>query len=90
MAVVICISEEIGFVSAKLKIYLLKKTMKFQITPPSVRLINTATKKLVSEWSHPGGKNISLGSCNQTQVVVAAGSELFLLEIQAGAIKQVR
>ncbi|XP_060580249.1 DNA damage-binding protein 1-like [Ruditapes philippinarum] len=60
-----------------------------QITPPAVRLINTATKKLVSEWSHPGGKNISLGSCNHTQVVVAAGSELFLLEIQAGEIKQV-
>jgi len=45
---------------------------------------------MLGEWSHPKGKNISLGSCNTTQVVVAAGSELFLLEITAGAIKQAR
>lgn len=60
-----------------------------QITPSAVRLIDRTSKKSISEWSHPGGKNISVGSCNKSQAVVAAGSELFLLEIHPGAVKQV-
>ncbi|XP_052801738.1 DNA damage-binding protein 1-like [Mya arenaria] len=60
-----------------------------QITPSSVRLISSSSKKMVGEWKHAGGRNISLGSCNTAQVVVAAGSELFLLDIQAGALEQV-
>ncbi|WAR03144.1 DDB1-like protein [Mya arenaria] len=54
-----------------------------------VRLISSSSKKMVGEWKHAGGRNISLGSCNTAQVVVAAGSELFLLDIQAGALEQV-
>ena len=55
-----------------------------------MRLVNSESKKLLSEWKHPGGKNISLGSCNQGQVVVAVGSELYLLKILTGQIKEVR
>ncbi|KAL3841910.1 hypothetical protein ACJMK2_019999 [Sinanodonta woodiana] len=60
-----------------------------QITTSSVRLISCETKKLVNEWKNPGGKNISLGSCNSKQVVVAVGSELFYLKIQDGSLKQI-
>jgi len=60
-----------------------------QITPSSVRLVSAETKKLVGDWRHPGGKNISLGSCNRGQVVVAVGSELYLLEIQKGSLQQI-
>ncbi|XP_052213076.1 DNA damage-binding protein 1-like isoform X2 [Dreissena polymorpha] len=60
-----------------------------QITPSSVRLISCSSKKMVAEWRHPGSKNISLGSCNSTQVAVAAGSDLYLLAIQAGALEQI-
>ena len=61
-----------------------------QISPSSVRLVSSESKKLLSEWKHPGGKNISVGSCNQGQVVVAVGSELYLLKIQTGSIKEIR
>ena len=63
---------------------------KFQITSASVRLVNTETKKLVGEWRHSAGKNISVASCNGNQVVCAVGSELFYLEINQGELKQIR
>ncbi|KAL5007237.1 hypothetical protein ScPMuIL_016043 [Solemya velum] len=60
-----------------------------QITPVSVRLVSCDTKKIVSEWKHPAGKNISLASCNTTQVVVAVGNQLYYLEIFPGELKQI-
>ncbi|KAK3102365.1 hypothetical protein FSP39_010832 [Pinctada imbricata] len=60
-----------------------------QITPLSVRLISCETQRLVSEWRHPGGKNISLASCNTCQVITAVGSELYYLELAPGCINQV-
>ena len=63
---------------------------KFQITSASVRLVNTETKKLVGEWRHSAGKNISVANCNGNQVVCAVGSELFYLEINQGELKQIR
>ncbi|XP_064600976.1 DNA damage-binding protein 1-like [Liolophura sinensis] len=60
-----------------------------QVTPSSIRLVSCETKKLVCEWSHPDGKNISLASCNNMQVVCAVGSQVFYLEIAPGEIKQI-
>lgn len=61
-----------------------------QITPQSVRLISCDNQKLLKEWKHPGGKNISLASSNTCQVVACVGSELYYLELLQGDIKQVR
>ncbi|XP_021371372.1 DNA damage-binding protein 1-like isoform X1 [Mizuhopecten yessoensis] len=60
-----------------------------QITPVSVRLVSCESRRLVSEWKHSGGKNISLASCNTAQAVVAVGSELYYLEIGQGEVKEV-
>lgn len=61
-----------------------------QITPQSVRLISCDNQKLLKEWKHSGGKNISLASSNTCQVVACVGSELYYLELLQGDIKQVR
>ncbi|KXJ10807.1 DNA damage-binding protein 1a [Exaiptasia diaphana] len=60
-----------------------------QITALSVRLINSATGELVSEWRHHSGKNISVGACNSLQVVAAVGSELYYIEIRVGELVQI-
>lgn len=60
-----------------------------QVTQSAVRLINTDSRALVSEWKHPSMKNISLASCNISQVIIAVGSQLFLLNILPGEVKQV-
>ena len=61
-----------------------------QITAASVRLVERPAKRLCSEWKHSQGKNISLASCNQSQIVCAVGSEVYYLEIFEGEIKQIR
>lgn len=60
-----------------------------QITAASVRLVERPAKRLCSEWKHSQGKNISLASCNQSQIVCAVGSEVYYLEIFEGEIKQI-
>ncbi|XP_059156437.1 DNA damage-binding protein 1-like [Physella acuta] len=55
-----------------------------QITQASMRLLSSTPGGLASEWKHPEGRNISLACCNQSQVVVAAGSQLFYFEIEHG------
>ena len=58
-----------------------------QITQRSVRLVSLAGAGLLCEWTHPEGRNISLASCNTTQAVIAAGSELHYFELAPGQIK---
>ncbi|XP_069757559.1 DNA damage-binding protein 1 isoform X1 [Narcine bancroftii] len=60
-----------------------------QITSGSVRLVSQEPKSLVSEWKEPNGKNISVASCNNSQVVVAVGRVLYYLEIHPRELKQI-
>ncbi|XP_050990651.1 DNA damage-binding protein 1 [Labeo rohita] len=60
-----------------------------QITSVSVRLVTQDSKALVSEWKEPQGKNISVASCNSTQVVLAVGRVLYYLQILTGELKQI-
>ncbi|KAA0714579.1 DNA damage-binding protein 1 DDB p127 subunit [Triplophysa tibetana] len=60
-----------------------------QITSVSVRLVTQDTKTLVSEWKEPQGRNISVASCNSTQVVLAVGRVLYYLQILRGELKQI-
>ncbi|XP_056621586.1 DNA damage-binding protein 1 [Triplophysa dalaica] len=60
-----------------------------QITSVSVRLVTQDTKALVSEWKEPQGRNISVASCNSTQVVLAVGRVLYYLQILTGELKQI-
>ncbi|XP_071830754.1 DNA damage-binding protein 1-like [Apostichopus japonicus] len=60
-----------------------------QITSASVRLVSTQTKLLVNEWLPPSGKNISVATCNQYQIVAAAGHDIYYLEIVDGEVKQI-
>ncbi|KAH0621079.1 hypothetical protein JD844_022103, partial [Phrynosoma platyrhinos] len=60
-----------------------------QITSASVRLVTQEPKALVSEWKEPNGKNISVASCNSSQVVVAVGRVLYYLEIHPQELKQI-
>ncbi len=55
-----------------------------------MRLVKTENKKLVGEWRHSGGKNISVANCNGCQVVCAVGSELYYLEINDAELKEIR
>ncbi|KAI8780683.1 DNA damage-binding protein 1 [Biomphalaria glabrata] len=55
-----------------------------QITQASMRLISCSPGGLAEEWFHPEGKKISLACCNNSQVVIAAGSQLFYFEIESG------
>ncbi|XP_023704861.1 DNA damage-binding protein 1 isoform X1 [Cryptotermes secundus] len=52
-----------------------------QVTPLSARLISVDTKQLLHEWKPPSEKTISVVACNVTQVLCAAGSDLYYLEI---------
>lgn len=61
-----------------------------QITSASVRLVSQDPKALVSEWKEPQGKNISVASCNSSQVVVAVGRALFYLQIHPQELRQIR
>lgn len=47
-------------------------------------------KALVSEWKEPQGKNISVASCNSSQVVVAVGRALYYLQIHPQELRQIR
>ncbi|XP_056322413.1 DNA damage-binding protein 1 isoform X2 [Danio aesculapii] len=60
-----------------------------QITSVSVRLVTQDSKALVSEWKEPQGRNISVASCNNTQVVLAVGRVLYYLQILSGELKQI-
>ncbi|XP_048024173.1 DNA damage-binding protein 1 isoform X2 [Megalobrama amblycephala] len=60
-----------------------------QITSVSVRLVTQDSKALVSEWKEPQGRNISVASCNSTQVVLAVGRVLYYLQILTGELKQI-
>uniref|UniRef100_A0A9L0TTK7 DNA damage-binding protein 1 n=1 Tax=Equus caballus TaxID=9796 RepID=A0A9L0TTK7_HORSE len=60
-----------------------------QITSASVRLVSQEPKALVSEWKEPQGKNISVASCNSSQVVVAVGRALYYLQIHAQELRQI-
>ncbi|KAM7292279.1 DNA damage-binding protein 1-like [Ixodes scapularis] len=59
-----------------------------QVTAAAVRLVDGKTKLLLNEWKPPGGKNISVVTCNQNQVVCAVRQEVFCLEIADGTLKQ--
>lgn len=56
----------------------------------SVRLVSQEPKALVSEWKEPQGKNISVASCNSSQVVVAVGRALYYLQIHPQELRQIR
>uniref|UniRef100_A0A671T3I9 DNA damage-binding protein 1 n=1 Tax=Sinocyclocheilus anshuiensis TaxID=1608454 RepID=A0A671T3I9_9TELE len=60
-----------------------------QITSVSVRLVTQDSKALVSEWKEPQGRNISVASCNSSQVVLAVGRVLYYLQILTGELKQI-
>ncbi|XP_007885606.1 DNA damage-binding protein 1 isoform X2 [Callorhinchus milii] len=60
-----------------------------QITSGSVRLVSQEPKSLVSEWKEPNGKNVSVASCNSSQVVVAVGRVLYYLEIHPVELRQI-
>uniref|UniRef100_A0A4W2FCU0 DNA damage-binding protein 1 n=1 Tax=Bos indicus x Bos taurus TaxID=30522 RepID=A0A4W2FCU0_BOBOX len=60
-----------------------------QITSASVRLVSQEPKALVSEWKEPQGKNISVASCNSSQVVVAVGRALYYLQIHPQELRQI-
>ncbi|XP_067275415.1 DNA damage-binding protein 1 [Pseudorasbora parva] len=60
-----------------------------QITSGSVRLVTQDSKALVSEWKEPQGRNISVASCNSSQVVLAVGRVLYYLQILTGELKQI-
>ncbi|XDV29832.1 hypothetical protein PO909_032866 [Leuciscus waleckii] len=60
-----------------------------QITSGSVRLVTQDSKALASEWKEPQGRNISVASCNNTQVVLAVGRVLYHLQILTGELKQI-
>ena len=45
---------------------------------------------LCSKWEPPSGKIISTASCNNVQVIVTLGRELYYIEIQPDGLKLVR
>lgn len=60
-----------------------------QVTAAAVRLVDSQTKQLLNEWKPPGARNISVVTCNQSQVVCAVRKEVFCLEIGDGVLNQI-
>uniref|UniRef100_A0A1E1XLY5 DNA damage-binding protein 1 n=1 Tax=Amblyomma sculptum TaxID=1581419 RepID=A0A1E1XLY5_AMBSC len=60
-----------------------------QVTAAAVRLVDSQTKQLLHEWKPPGGRNISVVTCNQSQVVCAVRKEVFCLDIGDGVLNQI-
>jgi len=61
-----------------------------QVTEESVRLLSCLPKtQLVSEWKHPSSKNISVAACNNAQMMLAIGKEIFYMQIQEANLKQI-
>lgn len=60
-----------------------------QVTAAAVRLVDRETKQLLNEWKPPGARNISVVTCNQSQVVCAVRKEVFCLEIGDGVLNQI-
>ncbi|XP_065284154.1 DNA damage-binding protein 1-like [Dermacentor albipictus] len=60
-----------------------------QVTAAAVRLVDSQTKQLLNEWKPPGGRNISVVTCNQSQIVCAVRKEVFCLEIGDGVLNQI-
>ncbi|CAL8110980.1 unnamed protein product [Orchesella dallaii] len=52
-----------------------------QVTSAGIRLVDASSKTLLSEWKTPSGKGISVVAGNTNQIVCAAGSELYYVEI---------
>lgn len=61
-----------------------------QITALSCRLVNQDSRKMVSEWRSPSGKNISVANCNGRQIICATGKDIFYLDIHASDLQQIR
>lgn len=59
------------------------------MTPLTARLVSTENRALISEWTPPDEKRISVVACNQTQLVCASASDLYYLEIKAGRLEQI-
>jgi len=57
------------------------KSAILQVTTGSVRLISVATKQKISEWLAPDGKMLNVVACHQSQVLCAAGRDVYYLEI---------
>ena len=77
-------------VTAKGKFYLL--AISFSLCQPSAgaRLVSADTKELVTQWNPPGDGSITVAAGNATQVVCAAGKQLFYLELVSGALNLVK
>lgn len=60
-----------------------------QVTAAAVRLVDSQTKQLLNEWKPPGARNISVVTCNQSQIVCAVRKEVFCLEIGDGVLNQI-
>nr|CAG4643697.1 EOG090X00HD [Lepidurus arcticus] len=57
-----------------------------QVTSGCVRLISAKTSQKISEWCPPSAKSINVVSCNNNQILCAAGSDLFYLEIETDEV----
>ncbi|XP_048518114.1 DNA damage-binding protein 1-like [Dendroctonus ponderosae] len=58
----------------------------FQVTPISARLVTIRGKTLVSEWRPPTEKNIIIVACNESQLVVSTGNQVYYLEIHSNEL----
>ncbi|XP_065222979.1 DNA damage-binding protein 1 [Planococcus citri] len=76
-------TEISGFLSDKQTFYCgnVSQDLIIQVTSFSARLISTQKKQLLSEWKPESDKTISVVACNGGQIVCAAGSELYYLEL---------
>ncbi|ENN77681.1 hypothetical protein YQE_05832, partial [Dendroctonus ponderosae] len=57
-----------------------------QVTPISARLVTIRGKTLVSEWRPPTEKNIIIVACNESQLVVSTGNQVYYLEIHSNEL----
>ena len=60
-----------------------------QVIAGGIFLVDAATKILLQKWQPPSGRNISVVSGNQQQIICAAGPELYYLEITKGSLNLV-
>lgn len=82
-------TEIFGFQSEHQTMYCgnVNQSSLLQVVPNSVRLISLEPREeVLSEWKPPSGRNISVVSSNNFQIVCASGSDIYYLEICSSEI----
>eukprot|EP00123_Amoebidium_parasiticum_P014344 comp22455_c0_seq3/m.33753 comp22455_c0_seq3/g.33753 ORF comp22455_c0_seq3/g.33753 comp22455_c0_seq3/m.33753 type:complete len:759 (-) comp22455_c0_seq3:20-2296(-) len=61
-----------------------------QVTPRGVRLASASTRQLLSEWTVPGDRSVTVAACNGTDLLLGIGGHhIAYLTVAGGTVREV-